>query len=151
MTIFDKFNEKFNASKLAEEVKELGSNNRQQGDYEDVPFGMYEVKVEKMKLKESKSGRPMVSIWFRIIEGDFKNSIIFMNQVVEQPFQIHIVKELLAALESGLDIEFVDYNQFNDLLLDIHQAIDGKLEYALDYQENDKGFNVFKIKEVYEV
>ena len=36
------------------------------------------------------------------------------------------------------------------MLLDIHEAIDGKYEYALEYGKNDKGFNTFKISDIFE-
>ena len=73
-----------------------------------------------------------------------------MNQVITQGFQIHIVNEFLRSLESGLDIEFVNYTQYNDLLLDVLEAIDDKLEYAVEYAEN-KGYDTFKIKEVFDI
>ena len=74
-----------------------------------------------------------------------------MNQLITQGFQIHIVNEFLRSLETGLDVEFVDYHQYNELLLDIAEAIESQsLEYLLSYEQNSKGYNVFKIKEVFE-
>ena len=35
--------------------------------------------------------------------------------------------------------------------MDIHEAISGKLEYALKYSKNSKGYNRFEITEIYEV
>lgn len=36
-------------------------------------------------------------------------------------------------------------------LMDIAEEIDGKYEYGLDYGENSKGYNTFKIVDVFEV
>lgn len=46
---------------------------------------------------------------------------------------------------------FADYEQFNNLLMDIQEAIDGKFEYALAYGEDAKGYGTYEIKEVFEV
>ncbi|MDY4823226.1 MAG: DUF669 domain-containing protein, partial [Candidatus Onthovivens sp.] len=44
------------------------------GNFEAVPHGTYEVEVNKMELKKSKKGDPMLSIWFKIINGPHKGS-----------------------------------------------------------------------------
>ena len=151
MSIFEEFNKKFNVAQLAQDVKDIESQSGDRGDYEEVPTGTYEVKIEKLELGITKtSGKPMVKVWFKILEGSHKGSLIFMNQVVEQAFQVHIVKEFLKSLDTGLAIEFVDYNQFGNLLLDMHEVINAeKLEYGLEYGINDKEFNTFKITQVF--
>lgn len=147
--IFEKFDASIDTAKLAEEVKTYSGNGTQ--EHKDVPAGNYEVKVEKMELKESKTQKPMVSIWFKILTGDYKNSYIFMNQIVVEPFQLHIVKELLKSLDSGLEISFESYTQFNNLLLDIHESINNKLEYELAYTLDKNGYGKFKIVSIFEV
>ena len=42
----------------------------------------------------------MVTCWMKIVEGEYKGSLIFMNQVVTQGFQIHIVNEFVRSLIS---------------------------------------------------
>lgn len=147
MSIFDKWDKEIDVKGLAEDVNNASQNTQ---EFEEVPHGIYEVKVDKMEIKETKKGDPMVSIWFKIVNGGYKNQRLFMNQVITQGFQIHIVNEFLRSLESGLVIEFVNYNQYNDLLLDVLEAIDDKLEYAVEYAEN-KGYDTFKIKEVFDI
>ena len=147
MSIFDKWNKEIDVKGLAEDVNSASQNTQ---EFKEVPHGIYEVKVDKMEIKETKKGDPMVSIWFKIVDGEYKNQRLFMNQVITQGFQIHIVNEFLRSLESGLDIEFVNYTQYNDLLLDVLEAIDDKLEYAVEYAEN-KGYDTFKIKEVFDI
>lgn len=147
MSIFDKWDKEIDVKGLAEDVNNAGQNTQ---EFKEVPHGIYEVKIDKMEIKETKKGDPMVSIWFKIVDGEYKNQRLFMNQVITQGFQIHIVNEFLRSLDSGLDIEFVNYTQYNDLLLDVLEAIDDKLEYAVEYAEN-KGYDVFKIKEVFDI
>lgn len=151
--IFDKWNKQIDGEALAKDVKDVQANGGQKGEFPEVPHGEYEVKVHKIELKESKASKnPMVAIQFKILEGKFKNSIIFMNQVVTQGFQIHIVNELLRSMDTGIDIDYDgNYKNYNDLLMDVHEAVDGKLEFILEYGENDKGYNTFKILEVFDV
>lgn len=119
-------------------------------EYAEVPLGDYEVKVDNMELKISKSGNPMLSIWFRIVAGDFNNNLLFMNQVINQPFQIGLANKILRALDPNKEVEFESYTQYANLILDIFEDIDGKFEYALKYGEK-KGFSTFEVLDVFEV
>lgn len=143
----NKFNSMFDVNALKKDVEEAANND---GNYKEVPTGKYEVKVTKCELKESKKGDPMVAIWFKILAGEYENSIIFMNQVITQGFQLHIVNTLLKSFDTGIEVKFDDFDQYEQLLLDIHEAIDEKqLEYGLLLGEN-KGFKTFEITEVFE-
>lgn len=147
---FDKFDKAMDLEGLKKDTKEAEENGGS-GNYKKVPLGNYEVKVEKMELVESKKGDPMVSIWFKILTGEYKGSLIFFNQVITQGFQIHIVNELLRSMETGLEgIEFESYKQYGQMLMDIHETIEGNLEFGLEYGEK-KGFKTFKITDVFEV
>lgn len=144
---FSKFNKAFDINALKNDVQEAADNG---GNYREVPHGDYEVKIDKLELTESKKGDPMVSVWFTILNGEYEKSKIFMNQVITQGFQIHIMNTFLRSLDSGLEIEFDDFEQYAQLLMDVHEAIDSQgLEYALAYGES-KGFSTFEIKEVFE-
>lgn len=119
-------------------------------EYAEVPLGDYEVKVDNMELKISKSGNPMVSIWFRIIAGEFNNNLLFMNQVINQPFQIGLANKILRALDPNKNIEFETYSQYANLIMDIYEEIDGKFEYAIRYGEK-KGFSTFEVLDIFYV
>ncbi len=145
--LWDEFDKAIDTKGLAEDVK-----NSTSGEYKTVPHGEYEVSIEKMELKSSKTGKPMVSVWFKVLSGEYKGSMIFYNQVVDQSVGVGIVNEFLRSLDSGLDIEFKTYKQYGNLLMDVHEAISGKLEYALKYSEaKRKGFSKYEITEVFEV
>jgi hypothetical protein len=147
---YSKFDKAVDIEGLKHDVEDA-ANNGSTGNYKEVPHGTYEVSVTKMELTESKKGDPMVAIWFKIISGEYKNSLIFFNQVITQGFQIHIVNELLRSMDTDYDIEFDSYTQYAQLLLDVHEAIDNTLEFVLIYGETKKGFPTFQIEEVYEV
>lgn len=145
---YSKFDKMVDVEGLKNDVKEAEENGG--GDYREVPKGTYEVSVNKMELTESKKGDPMVSIWFKILSGEYKGSLIFFNQVVTQGFQFHIVNELLRSMDTGLDIEFESYAQYGQLLMDVAEAVDEKLEFGIEYGEK-KGFATFKITDIFEI
>lgn len=146
---YSKFDKQVDIEGLKKDVAEAKENGGN-GEFRDVPFGTYEVSVDKMELGESKKGDPMVTIWFKILSGDYKNSRLFFNQVITKGFQIHNVNELLRAMDTGLNIKFESYSQYGQLLMDIHEAIDGNLEYGVKYEDN-KGFAKYTITDVFEV
>lgn len=150
MSVFDKWNKAIDVDGLAKDTKEVEQNGGT-GDYAEVPVGTYEIKIEKMELKESSKGDPMFSAWFRILQGDYENQLLFMNAVITQGFQIGNVNRFLRSLDAVDEVEFRDYAQYNDLIMDIMEAIDeAGLEYLIEYKKNKKDFPIYTIKEVYE-
>ena len=146
---FGKFDKTIDIAGLTEDLKNIEETGG--SEFDEVPVGNYDVKVQKMELTTSKKGDPMVSIWFKILAGEHKNSIIFMNQLVTQAFQIHMVNELLRSMDTDVNVEFKSYKQFADMIADVYEAVDGKLEFALDYRVNNKGYNSYKITDVFDV
>ena len=152
--IFDKWDKEVDTEGLAKDVAEAAENGGQ-ASFKEVPHGEYEVSVQQMELKASSKGDPMVSIWFKIVSDDeYKNSIIFMNQVITQGFQIHIVNELLRMMvsEMGADapvIEFKTFKKYGNLIMDVFEAIDNNFEFALDYKKGKGDFSKYEITEVF--
>lgn len=145
---FSKFDKKVDLEGLKNDIADAEENGG--GSFKEVPHDTYEVAITKLELDESKKGDPMVKVWFKILEGEYKNSLIFMNQVITQGFQIHIMDEFLRSLETDIDIVFESYSQYAQLLMDIYEEVDGNYEYGLKYGEN-KGFNTFEITDVFEL
>jgi hypothetical protein len=150
--IFAKWDKAFDTEGLQKDVEEAKQNGNN-GNFKEVPLGKYEVSIEKMELKASKKGDPMVTIWMNICDGDYKNSKLFMNQVITQGFQIHIVNEFLRSLikecADAPVVEFKSYAQYAELLMDIHELIADSFEYGIDYGQTKKGFDTFKITDIY--
>ena len=150
--IFEKWNSNVDLAGLQQDIKDAQENK---GEYEEIPHGEYEVKVDKMELKATKTDQqPMVSIQFRIISGKYKNSCLFFNKKIvgtkNDGLMIHLSNEFLRSMGTDLVIEFVDYKQYADLLLDVAEFCDkNKLEFALKYEDN-KGYDKFTITEVFE-
>lgn len=98
-------------------------------DDETVPHGTYEVEVNKMQLEKSKKGHPKLSIWFKILNGQYKGSLIFYNQVLNTGFGLHNANEMLRSLDSGVEIKFVNFKQYHNMILDVYEAVKGNLDY----------------------
>jgi len=150
--IFEKWDAAVDVEGLAKDVQEAADNGT--GSFKEVPHGDYEVAVTQLELKASKKGDPMVSIWFKVVgDSEFKNSLIFFNQVITQGFQIHIVNELLRAMTAEVAdapvIEFKTYKQYKDLLMDVFEAIDDNFEFALKYSKGKKDFSNYEVTEVF--
>lgn len=149
---FDKINRSVNLEGLREDVKNASANGT--GDFPTVPAGQYEVTLVSLEIKGTKKdNRPMLAASFKILSGEYKNQRLFMNRVIygtkNDANMIKSAVGWLNTLESGLDVAFQDYKQFADLVMEVAEAVDGKLEYAVDY-DSDK-FNSISITEVFEV
>lgn len=128
---FKKFNEQFPADKMKADMKEAKENSNT-----NLPDGEYTAKLEKMELGESKGGALMIKAKFRIIEGDHKKQCIFKNQVLtgtkNDGFMMIKANEFLESLDSGISVVFEDWEQYNDLILDIAEAVqEDKLTYLI--------------------
>ncbi|AZJ21552.1 hypothetical protein II5_04517 [Bacillus cereus MSX-A1] len=155
---WSKFDKKVDLEALAADVQEVEENGGG-GDFEKVPDGQYEVAVEKMELTESKKGDPMLMIWFNIVDGEFEGQKIFYYKVMQPQndkawgYQVHQNNEMLRKLWdcNEEDVKFTSFGEYADLVLDIHEDIDGKFEYLLEKETDKKGYDQFKIVEVFEV
>ena len=156
--IFEKWDNTIDTEGLTKDVQEAAQNNT--GSFKEVPHDDYEVAVHQMELKASSKGDPMVSIWFKIVsEGEFKGSMIFMNQVIKEGFQVHIVNELLRKMVSEADSSLTEriddvknkfsYKEYANLIMDIFEEINENFEYALSYKKGKKDFSTYEITEVF--
>lgn len=154
---WSKFDKNVDVEALEADVKEVEENGG--GNFEPIPDGQYEVEVEVMELTTSKAGDPMLKIWFKVLEGEYEGQRIFYNKVMQPQndrafgLQVHQNNELLRALwdcEKD-DVKFTGFEDYADLVLDIHEDIEGKFEYLLKKETDDKGYDQFEIEEVFEV
>ena len=155
MSIFDKWNNNMDGESLKIDLKQARENSG--GDYEEVPAGTYEVKIDNIELKNCKSeknaGEKLLCTQFRILEGNYKKSCIFMNQLLLENWQIEKALLSLASLEAVNESEIYAENekQFTKLIEKIAEEANANHEYLLDYGKTRKGFPTCTIKEVYDV
>ena len=145
--IFSKFNSMMDIEGLKEDVAKAGENT---GDFVEVPFGDYEVKVTKIELgetgeKSKNPGMPMAKVWYEVVSGDFKGQKIFQNQMLTTGFGIHKMNEFLNSLETGITVQFENFQQYADLFAQIFAEVDDKAEFQLSYAQNNKGYSTYNI------
>ena len=128
---FSKIDRSVDLKGLQADVEEAKKNGG--GDFPTIPAGKYEVRLESMEIKGTKAdpNRPMLAVSFKILTGEYKNQRIFMNRVLlgtkNDANMIKSAEGWLASLDSGVSTVFEDYKQFNQVVLDVAEAIDGKL------------------------
>ena len=127
---FSAFDEKVDLQELQNEVQNAPDN-----DFADVPDGTYIISIEKMEIKLTKAqDKLMFAVQAKIKEGEQANRMIFFNRVI-----------------SGKDetpVEFINYQDFADQILDVFQSIQGAIEVEVDYKAD--AFNPITIKEVFD-
>jgi len=138
-TKWGKINDAVDLKGLQEDVKNADTSKP---DYPEIPAGKYEVEVASLEMKPTKrDGRPMVSISFKILTGEFKGQRIFDNKVIYQTKNdgksIKSIIGFLDTLESGVDITFYDYDQFEEIVLNVFEAVEGKVEYIIEYDPDE--------------
>lgn len=123
--------------------------NEVQGSIDNkVPYGVYECSLETCEMALTKEKRkPMLRMAFKMVEG---NRNIFVNRVLEKPFQIALAVNLLKSLGTDVEIRFESYSQFAELC---HQVFEDakklKLTFEVDYREN-KGYDEVSVTNVFE-
>lgn len=124
MIDFNKWNEEFGGEEAVKALAEAKENQ-----YTEIPDGEYVCKLEKLELAASKKGEPMVKGMFRIVEGAHRKQCIFYNQVFKRGFPQHKALEFLRSLNvfDASEIDFDgDFEEFNDLLLDIAEEAEAE-------------------------
>lgn len=155
MTNWKKFDKDLDLDALQEAVDEAAENG---GDFPEIPNGEYEVEVVEMELKETKKGDPMMTIRFKILEGSYKNQLIFFNQVMNPlvdyfGMQVNGANTMLRDLWDAdkSDVKFESFAQYAELIETVYKEIDGQFEYLLEKGENKKGYDTYNITDIFEV
>lgn len=141
-----KYDETVDLGRLKKEIEEAKNSSP---DYEEVPEGTYNVKIDQVALKASKKGKPMTSIWFRILDGKFKNNILFYNQPLDQGWAIDRDTEFLQSLDPEFKVEFTTYESYEDVIRGVAESCAG-LVYEMELGSSRSGFPTLKVKKIYE-
>ena len=134
-------------------------------EYADVPNGDYIVGIDKMEVKLTKDQKKlMFAVQMSIKENadgtkcNQKGRKIFFNRVIsgnrnsENWNDGRAIKSVITWLEKlGTEIvpEFVNYSDFAEMVLDMFQEVQGKVELDVKYEADT--FNPVTINEVYDL
>lgn len=146
--IWDKWDATINGEQIKRELEDLENQPKER---KEVPKGRYEVRIKEIFLKESKSGKPMVTAYIRVIsEGEYKGQTIFMNQCIDTHHGVHHCNEFLRSLKSDCPVAWTGkYGEYAAMLAEVVKDINDRgLEYQLNYTE-EKGYDKYIIEQVF--
>lgn len=152
---FSKIDNSIDLKAFQRDINSIRSNGGSNEPFVPLDDGQYEVRVQNMEIRGTKAdpNRPMLAVVFEVISGKDKGKRIFFNRVLYgTKNDANMVKSaigFLKKLESNIDVNFESYQQFSDVVDDIEEDINGRLEYAITWKSEE--FNSVTIDEVYEV
>ena len=143
---FDKFNAEIDTKEISSEIKGIKENGGIGSGYKDLEKGSYNVKVDKLVVGEcgpnaSCPGAPLLKVDMKVVEGEGKGRHIFMNKPLyaANPSDKWNTSKAIAqmvtwlnSLDSGLEVLFKSYDQFEELVMDIAEEV-SSLNYDVDY------------------
>lgn len=88
----------------------------------EIPDGKYMCRIESVELKESKSGKPMLTQELRIIDGKFSKRKLFRNSLLVTEENVKYLKKDLHTLGIHLD-RLSDLPDHLSSLLDIEVQV----------------------------
>lgn len=148
--IWEKFDTNTDLAGFEEDVKAAESKG---GDFEDLPYGKYEVALDNIELKPTKkTGAPMIVSVFKVVEGQHKGRLIWVNQVVDTGMKMSIGLRFINAMKPEDKVAFSKEGGMSQLSDDLQGAaafIKDNHEFVLEFYQNDKGYDQYDIKEVF--
>lgn len=110
------------------------------GSFEPVPSARYEVEIETAELTSSKSGKAMIKLRYKILEGDMKGRLVF-DQIVLVQTAAWKLKTILSAVNSDLINEAnLDENKYETI---VEELINKRLSVYVETGKNDQGQTTF--------
>lgn len=145
---FKKWTEEFGGEQAVEALNNVNKSS----EYREIPDGKYMCQIDKLELAESKAGKPMVKGQFRIMEGEYRKQCLFYNQVITKPYPMHLCVEFLRSLNIFDDSEVVftgDFEEFNDLLLDMAEEAESAEKTYLISKTTDGDYTRLSVAKAY--
>lgn len=144
--------------------KEIKRQMETAPEYDDVPKGTYMCDIDKMEIKETKAGdKLMLAVQLSITETIdapkkqdkrklFFNRVIYGNKSTDKWNDGVAIKGVISWIDKLLDdgdtIEFKNYSQFAEEVLDIYQDICPQITLKIEYDPD--AFNPITITEVFD-
>lgn len=154
---FNKFDKMVNNDELKKQMEAAP-------EFDDVPAGTYKTVIDKMEIKPTKAGdKLMFTVQMGIIETInapkkqdkrkiFFNRVICGNKTTDRWNDGVAIKGVISWIKELLDdgdtIEFKNYSQFAEEIIDIYQDICPNIELEIEYDPDV--FNPITINAVFD-
>ena len=135
-------------------LNDIANASANTGEFEELPLGRYEVKINSMALTQSKNGDPMTKTIFEVVQGQYKGRYMFKNSVIYKGDRNDAwrLKQELNFINSLQPINQVNFYSFSDFEKQISNAFadvnSRKLEYLVEIKEKNN-FRTYSVIEVY--
>ena len=123
-------------------------------EFEELPLGRYEVKINSMELTQSKKGDPMTKTIFEVVQGQYKGRYIFKNRVIykgdgNDVWRLKQEIDFINSLELRDPFNFHSFSDFEKQISNAFSDITSrKLEYLIEIKEKNN-FRTYSVVEVY--
>ena len=84
-------------------------------------FDISPTSVKEIKLIKTINGEPLFVI---VLESGITDFHFVIKKVLTTAFNIYLVNEMLRSLNTGIDIKFECFKQYNDLLIQISKKLE---------------------------
>ena len=136
---------------LLNDIANASSNS---GEFEELPLGRYEVKINSMQLTQSKNGDPMTKTIFEVVQGQYKGRYMFKNSVIykgdrNDAWRLKQELTFINSLQPNSQVNFYSFSDFEKQISNAFADINSrKLEYLVEIKEKNN-FRTYSIIEVY--
>ena len=138
-------------STLLNDISNASSNT---GEFEELPLGRYEVKINSMQLTQSKNGDPMTKTIFEVVQGQYKGRYMFKNSVIykgdrNDAWRLKQELNFINSLQPTNQVNFYSFSDFEKQISNAFADINSrKLEYLVEIKEKNN-FRTYSVIEVY--
>lgn len=135
-------------------LNDIANANTNSGDFEELPLGRYEVKINSMELTQSKKGDPMTKTIFEVVQGQYKGRYIFKNSVIykgdrNDAWRLKQEIEFINSLQPSDQVNFYSFSDFEKQVSNAFADVNSrKLEYLIEIKEKNN-FRTYSVVEVY--
>ena len=123
-------------------------------EFEELPIGRYEVKINSMELTQSKKGDPMTKTIFEVVQGQYKGQYIFKNSVIykgdrNDAWRLKQEIDFINSLQPRDQVNFYSFSDFEKQISNAFADINSrKIEYLIEIKEKNN-FRTYSVVEVY--
>ena len=135
-------------------VNDIANASSNTGEFEELPLGRYEVKINSMQLTQSKNGDPMTKTIFEVVEGQYKGRYMFKNSVIykgdrNDAWRLKQELNFINSLQPNDQVNFYSFSDFEKQISNAFADINSrKLEYLVEIKEKNN-FRTYSVIEVY--
>ena len=135
-------------------LNDIANATSNTGEFEELPLGRYEVKINSMQLTQSKNGDPMTKTIFEVVQGQYKGRYMFKNSVIykgdrNDAWRLKQELNFINSLQPNSQVNFYSFSDFEKQISNAFADINSrKLEYLVEIKEKNN-FRTYSVIEVY--